>query len=211
MGVALKDRVWHNWVTHLPNQLTVLRILLTPVFLLLLFSFGFGHKLLALGVFIIASTTDAYDGYLARKYNAVSAFGKFVDPLADKILVLSAFTAFWYLGYFPLWMLLLIALRDIFVTALRMWMSAKKVILETSGFAKSKTAVQMVAIYILLVYDLVAVWPLFDFLDPVLTWIENRQLFWWVMLLVVLLTVGSGVHYLTRNRVSIYSTLRSSS
>lgn len=193
----------NKWLARLPNQLTALRILLTPLFLFLLFSGGFVNTLMALLVFIVASTTDAYDGYIARKYHVVSAWGKFLDPLADKILVLSTFAAIWFMGLYPLWMFILIAIRDVGVTALRLWMISKNSTLETSYFAKSKTVVQMVAIYTILAFFVIKAWSLFSGIYPQLQWIQNHGGIWWLMLMVSGLTVASGIHYLYVNRASI--------
>ena len=197
----------HPWVARLPNILTYLRIILTPIFIILLFSPGYINKLFALLVFIIASTSDAYDGYIARKYNVVTEHGKFVDPLADKILVLSAFGAFWYIGFFPFWMLLLIILRDVVITSLRLWMVSKEHSMETSYFGKSKTAVQMVGIYVLLVYVLLSNWNLFHWIHPALDWMARNYILWILMLLVTILTVTSGIHYLKVNWKKIKSIL----
>ncbi|MCF7803397.1 MAG: CDP-diacylglycerol--glycerol-3-phosphate 3-phosphatidyltransferase [Candidatus Marinimicrobia bacterium] len=189
----------HPFVARLPNILTYLRILLTPVFLILIFSAGYVNHIFALLVFIIASTSDAYDGYIARKYDIVTEHGKFVDPLADKILVLSAFFGFWYLDLFPFWMLAIIILRDVVITGLRMWMIVREQTMETSIFGKSKTAVQMTAIYILIVFVTIRGWELFDFLSPALMWIYTHNILWWMMLAVSLLTAASGIHYLKVN------------
>lgn len=184
-----------GWIARLPNQLTVLRIILTPVFIVLLFSDGFWNKLLALVVFLIASTSDAYDGKIARKYNVVSPVGKFLDPLADKFLVLSSLGAFWYMGFFPFWMWALIFLRDIAITGLRRWMIAKDSTMETSRFAKSKTAGQMIGIYVFIVFLLLESWQLVNFIHPMLNWLETHGTLWWMMFLVTLITVASGFHY----------------
>jgi len=197
-----------NWILLLPNQLTILRILLTPVFIVLLFSHGYLNKLIALAVFILASTTDAYDGYLARKYNAMSPQGKFLDPLADKILVLSAFFSFYYLGLYPLWMFVLILLRDVVITGLRTWMLARDTSLETSIFGKSKTVAQMVGIYVLLVFVLLTHWHLFAFMNETLHWMEINHVLWGLMFVVTLLTVGSGYHYLHVNWALLKKILR---
>ncbi|MBS1271694.1 MAG: CDP-diacylglycerol--glycerol-3-phosphate 3-phosphatidyltransferase [Candidatus Marinimicrobia bacterium] len=193
----------HPWVAWIPNILTYLRIILTPVFLILLFSGGYVNYLIALLVFIVASTSDVYDGYLARKYNIVTEHGKFLDPLADKILVLSAFFSFWYMEFFPFWMLALIILRDVVITGLRMWMLAKDHSLETSIFGKSKTAAQMTGIYVMIVFVLLENWPAFGLLHSTLAWIANNFVLWIMMLIVTLLTVGSGVHYLKVNWLTI--------
>lgn len=189
-----------DWIARVPNQLTALRIILTPVFIFLLFSSGHVNKIFALAVFIIASVTDAYDGHIARKFNVVSSWGKFVDPLADKILVLSAFVAFWFMGFIPPWMLILIALRDVTITSLRLWLISRDASLETSNFGKTKTASQMVGIHVILVFIVLQEWSLFAFLHPALDWIRANYLIWLLMLIVTLLTVASGIHYLLINR-----------
>ncbi|HKJ66965.1 MAG TPA: CDP-diacylglycerol--glycerol-3-phosphate 3-phosphatidyltransferase [bacterium] len=206
-GATLKRK----WIEQLPNQLTILRIILTPVFLLCLFSEGFVPKVLAAAIFLVASATDAYDGYIARKYQVVSSWGKFLDPLADKILVLSAFAGIWYMGLFPLWMLLLIVLRDVSITGLRMFMRSRQTSLETSYFAKSKTAVQMVAIYLILTFFIVREWSVFSGVHGQLLSIEAHGGIWILILLVTLLTVASGLHYFYVNRSTIRRLLLSDS
>ena len=139
-----------------PNLLTSTRILLVPVFLYCLFS-DFSHgKLLALFVFILASVTDAYDGILARRYNIVSKFGTFLDPLADKFLVLSAFYGFMFLPVLSttvkLWMIILISFRDILVTVLRTIMEYKGVTMITSKLGKFKTTLQILTITSILIF-----------------------------------------------------------
>ncbi len=103
-------------------------------------------------IFTVASFTDAYDGYYARKYNAVSESGKFLDPLADKILASSAFISFAVLGLIDIWMVAIIILRDLFVTLLRMRMKKGGESLVTSNIAKSKTAAQLITIIFTLIY-----------------------------------------------------------
>ena len=105
-----------------PNILTVFRIVLTPFFVYCLFADFNNAYLFALLIFIVASITDAYDGYYARKYDVVTESGKFLDPLADKILASSAFISFAVLGLIEFWMVGLIIFRDVFITALRMIM-----------------------------------------------------------------------------------------
>ena len=106
---------------NLPNLLSLIRIILTPLFIILLFSDVPNAKFFALLVFAIAAITDAYDGYLARKYNQITPEGKFLDPLADKILVLSAFISFAFIGIIDFWMVGVIIFRDSFITGLRLW------------------------------------------------------------------------------------------
>ena len=135
----------------LPNILTITRIALTPLFIILLFSDKPYSKIYALLIFIIAAITDAYDGHLARKYNQVTSEGKFLDPLADKILVLSSFISFAYLGVIEFWMVVLIAFRDLFVTGLRLAMSRNGISMVTSNIAKLKTVFQITFIIITLI------------------------------------------------------------
>ena len=123
---------------QIPNMLTFLRILLTPIFIVLLFHDHPYSNFWALVVFSIASITDAYDGYVARKYDLESDYGRFLDPLADKILVSSAFISFAVMKIVPFWMVGLIISRDLFITGLRMLMNQKGFIIQTSKIAKIK-------------------------------------------------------------------------
>ena len=106
---------------NLPNKLTIIRIILSFVFMFLLFTQGLLAKVLALITFLIASITDFYDGYLARKYNLITDLGKLLDPIADKILVLSAFLAFVEMGIIPAWMVVIIILRELVITGVRIF------------------------------------------------------------------------------------------
>ena len=136
-----------------PNMLTVFRILLTPVFVYLLFTNFLFSNFYALLIFVLASVTDAYDGYYARKYDVESEIGNFLDPLADKILVSSAFISFYILGLIDMWMVVLILFRDIFITILRIIMKRNGYALKTSRIAKSKTAVQLTLIISILIFS----------------------------------------------------------
>jgi len=194
---------------NLPTQLTVLRIILTPVFLFLLFYNGLSSKILALIVYIVASITDWYDGYYARKYSTVSTCGIFLDPLADKILVSSAFIAFHILGYIQLWVVIVIVARDFLITGLRSYALFKNEPVVTIFIAKVKTVIQMSAVYIIFLlflvkqYAVVKVKELFilNFLDEI-RFIDR------LMMIVALLTVYTGVHYLIQNRSHIISIVK---
>ena len=135
----------------LPNQLTVLRIILTPVFLFFFLSENPLFKQISLGIFIIAALTDWYDGWLARKFNYITTWGKFWDPLADKILTSAAFLGFVFIGVIDLWMVIIILLRDFIVTSLRAYADYKNFSFPTSYYAKWKTFIQMTFLYYLLV------------------------------------------------------------
>ncbi|MFZ5518143.1 MAG: CDP-diacylglycerol--glycerol-3-phosphate 3-phosphatidyltransferase [Candidatus Zhuqueibacterota bacterium] len=186
---------------NFPTQLTVLRIILTPVFLFLIFIHGFNFKLLAFLVFIIASLTDWYDGYYARKFGTVSKWGKFLDPLADKILVSAALFAFYSLGYIKLWVVIIIVARDFLITGLRSYALFKQRPVVTSQLARVKTFVQMGSVFIIFIY------MMFDHLalsrDSQFQMIElltKIQFIDRMMVFVVFLTVYTAIMYLIENR-----------
>ncbi|MBC8044933.1 MAG: CDP-diacylglycerol--glycerol-3-phosphate 3-phosphatidyltransferase [Rhizobacter sp.] len=185
---------------NLPNQLTVLRILLTPVFVLLTVSENPYHKLWGVIVFAVASLTDLYDGYHARKYGIVTRWGAFMDPLADKILISSAFFIYVANGYLELWMVLVVVARDVMVTLLRVYAELKHKPVVTSGSAKFKTLLQNVFAYILLVFFLLRESAFFgeatgNVALAVLTseWTDR------IMLALTLFTIYTGVAYLVEN------------
>ena len=135
---------------NLPNKLTMLRILLIPVFMLVLY-WGFpGATWAALAVFVIASLTDLLDGKIARKYDLVTEFGKFADPLADKCLVTAAMLWFVEIGQMPAWALLIVIVREFAVSGLRMIASDKGRVIAAGWSGKVKTASTMVCICLML-------------------------------------------------------------
>ena len=186
----------------IPNILTVMRIFLTPIFIICLFSDFFGAQLWALVIFIVASITDAYDGYLARKNNMVTDTGRFLDPLADKILVSSAFISFSIMGLIDIWMVSLIIFRDLFVMGLRFLMSRRGFIMITSKIAKSKTGVQVgIIIFTLLFLTLKGFnWVL---LEDYLILINEYQLVYYLTMIAVIFTVYTGYAYIQENRKAI--------
>ena len=153
-------------------------------------------------IFIIASITDAYDGYCARKYDQITREGKFLDPLADKILVSSAFISFALMGIIEFWMVGLIIFRDLFVTGLRMTMERKGLSLVTSTVAKAKTATQMgIICFILTVLGLKGLslaWTM-----PMLDIIREYRLVYNLTLVVTIFTIVTGITYLFSNRNGI--------
>ena len=140
---------------NLPNQLTVLRILLIPIFviLMMLSEVGAVWSFFATFVFIVASVTDYLDGYLARKYHLVTAFGKFADPLADKMLVMSAFICLVSLGKVSMWIACVIVCRELAVTGLRLLLVQDGEVMAAALPGKIKTATQMLAIIFLIMND----------------------------------------------------------
>ena len=181
-----------------PNILTVFRISLTPFFVYCLFADINNAYLFALLIFIVASITDAYDGYYARKYDVVTESGKFLDPLADKILASSAFISFAVLGLIELWMVGLIIFRDIFITALRMIMKRNNRTLVTSNIAKSKTTAQLTLIIFILSF------LVFNnmngvFLSSIFDLVSNYNLVYNLTLFVSLFTIFTGYKYVKDN------------
>ena len=186
----------------IPNVLTLFRIFLTPVFIICLFSEFFGAQLWALVIFIVASITDAYDGYFARKNNMVTDTGQFLDPLADKILVSSAFISFAIMGLIDFWMVVLIIFRDLFVTSLRVLLSRKGFIMITSKIAKSKTGVQVgIIIFTLLFLSLKG----FNWvsLKTSFSFINEYQLVYYLTMIAVIFTMYTGYTYVQENRKAI--------
>lgn len=136
---------------NLPNKLTVSRFILTAAFLVVMFSKVTYHETIALALFIAGGVSDLLDGYLARRYNLITNFGILMDPLADKILVCSAFIAFVDLQWIPAWMVVLVVARELAITGLRLLAASKNVVLGAEGYGKNKTITQIVAIISILV------------------------------------------------------------
>ncbi len=196
-----------NKIFTVANFFSFLRILLTPLFVYLLFTDKPYYAVLALVVFIFASVTDAYDGYFARKFNTVSRFGIFLDPLADKVLMITAFLSFVVLDLVPLWMVIVIILRDFMVTGLRVYFNSRNKSMETRKTAKVKTGSQIGVIIFILLYIITQRLALLSFLKE-----PARQLLvteyhgiYIVMLIVTLFTIWTGLEYLVVNRKLIFS------
>ena len=185
----------------LPNQLTVLRIILTPIFFILLLSEDTLLKQIALGIFLLAAITDWYDGWLARKFNYITNWGKVWDPLADKILTSAAFIALVILGIVELWMVVVILLRDFVITGLRIFSDYRNIPFPTSIYAKWKTFIQMVFLYYLLFVYVGSLTKQFYLgNEKIFEILLNQKLIYFGMLFITLLTLHSGLTYLIRNR-----------
>lgn len=170
---------------NLPNKLTVLRVIMIPffVFFMLTDIAGSLSKWIALGIFIIASLTDLLDGKIARKYNLVTNFGKFMDPLADKLLVCAAMICLVEIGMLPAWMVIVIISREFIISGFRLIAADNGVVIAASYWGKFKTVFQMVMIC-LLIADIQAI----AMVTMAVTWIA------------VILTVVSLVDYLLKNK-----------
>ena len=185
----------------LPNQLTVLRIILTPVFLFFFLSNEPVMKQISLGIYIIAALTDWYDGWLARKFNYITNWGKFWDPLADKILVSAAFFGFVVVGYVELWMVIIIILRDFIVTGLRGYADYREFSFPTSYYAKWKTFIQMIFLYYLLIVFVGKNTPaVFNGNEDIFSLLLNEKLLFFSMIIITAITFHSGISYIYQNR-----------
>ena len=186
----------------LPNQLTTLRIILSPAFLILFLSENVIYRQISFVVFLIAALTDWYDGWLARKFNYITDWGRFMDPLADKILVSTAFFAYVIIDKINLWLVLIIVIRDFAVTGLRILGEFKKIPLHTSFSAKIKTFLQMGFIYLLLLSDFIVISNFEDNLTEFIkkNFIDNFTVLNYTMLIIALITVYTGVEYFWKSR-----------
>ncbi len=189
----------------LPTKLTILRIVLTPVVVALLYFETIYFRMASLSVFVIAALTDWFDGHLARKLGYVSPLGNFLDPLADKILVLSTLFAFAFYGHIAVWMVVVIAARDLIITLLRWYADWKRQPVITSATAKWKTASQMVAVYVIMLCLIIHSYSSDSEPQSALTWKEWQGYIDIMMQLVTLITIATAVQYLIENRHHVRS------
>ena len=167
---------------NLPNKLTLFRIFLIPVFILVML-FNIPSKyLIACVIFIVASITDAMDGHIARKHNLITDFGKFMDPLADKLLVCSALICMIELRELPAWMVIIIISREFIISGFRLVASDNGVVIAASYWGKFKTTFQMIGV-VLLIFNI----PALSMVTTIVIWIA------------LALTVISLVDYVVKN------------
>lgn len=169
---------------NLPNKLTLLRIIAIPVFIVVLMM---GHRYIATIIFIAAALTDMLDGHIARKYNLVTNFGKLMDPLADKLLVMAALVCLVELGNVAGWMVIVILAREFAVTGLRQVAAAEGIVIAAGITGKIKTITQMIAIPLLLLDN----WPCRYIGIPL------DEIFLWIA---VVMTIISGIEYIVKNK-----------
>jgi CDP-diacylglycerol--glycerol-3-phosphate 3-phosphatidyltransferase len=185
----------------LPNQLTLLRIILTPVFVLLLMSGSPLYMQLSLVVFVIAALTDWYDGWIARKMGHSSRWGKFLDPLADKILSSAALLTFVGLNLVDGWMVWIVIARDFLITGLRSYAEYLDRPIVTTKGAQAKTFGQFVVIYYILILHVArSVPPVYQEFGPTIDALMHPKVLFGMMLLVTLSTAGTGIAYVFDNR-----------
>ena len=176
---------------NLANKLTMLRILMIPVFIAVLVyskDRDIVYRYIALGIFIIASVTDALDGYVARKYNMITDFGKLMDPLADKLLVCSALICFIELGRLKAWVVIIIIAREFAISAFRLIATENGVVIAAGILGKLKTVCQMITV-MLLILNIEVLKPLTDIL----------------IIIMILLTIVSLIDYIVKNHSIITS------
>ena len=170
---------------NLPNKITMLRVFLIPFFVVFMLVSAIPYsKYIALVVFVVASLTDTLDGYIARKYKLVSNFGKFMDPLADKLLVCSAMICLIEMGRLPAWIVIVIISREFIISGFRLVASDNGVVIAASYWGKFKTTFQMLMIIVLLLNF----GGVFVLIGQILTWIA------------LILTVVSLVDYIVKNK-----------
>lgn len=171
---------------NLPNKLTILRVILIPVFLLVLFLAPAPlNRYIAVAIFIIASLTDMLDGKIARKYNLVTNFGKFMDPLADKLLVMSALVSMVALKDLAAWVVIIILAREFAITGFRTLAMEANIVMAASWWGKVKTTVQMMMVVVVLLH---------------LPFAYMRTLEMVLIGLAVFFTILSGVDYIVKNK-----------
>lgn len=194
---------------NLPNKLTLTRIVLSPIFMAFLLVDNLIARYVALVLFSVACLTDLWDGYLARKNGCETGFGRFMDPMADKLLVSLAFVSFVSLRVIPAWVVLTIITREIIILGLRMLVAYKGEVMRSSPLARWKTASQMISAVIILIFltgksTLLAR----GIHEDGLPLYEIGQILLGLVLVAALLTVVSGLDYLYKNRSLILSVLR---
>jgi CDP-diacylglycerol--glycerol-3-phosphate 3-phosphatidyltransferase len=191
---------------NIPNLLTISRIVLSPVFLIFMQFESFGWRLAATLIFVCAALTDLADGYFARRLGHHTGFGKFMDPLADKILISTAFLTFIGLGYARDWMVIIIVVREFLVTGLRSMAAYRGTVIVPSMLAKWKTAAQMTVISAIMAYG--AAEPLLiqsnsplvvipEWVLPLFHW--NYNLFDIIIFVPTVLSVWTGIDYLFKS------------
>ncbi len=187
---------------NLPNILTLSRIVLAVFFVMAISQYTASSTILATLIFLAAALTDYYDGYFAKKQSGISNFGKIMDPIADKFLILSAFFIFAQLRLIDQWMFAVILAREVGITALRIFAMSRGKFLAAERAGKIKTVVQMISIFLVLITlilkttDLISAWPS----KLILIWSSVVVLSLWAA---VILTVTSGLLYICHNRKNL--------
>ena len=194
-----------------PNQLTFLRIILTPVFLVFLLSNNSVLRQWSLAIFILAAITDWYDGWLARRWGYVTRWGAFLDPLADKVLTSAALLAYAFLGLVSSWMVWIIVIRDAIITIVRSYAEYKGKPVDTSKLAKTKTFAQYILIYYLLIFYVAQNTPsVEENFGGLIKTLLNYSFIYSAMIMITGITLWTGIIYLIDNWKTIRELYESS-
>ena len=191
---------------NLPNKLTLSRFVLTIGFLVVMFSGMNYYETIALMLFVAAGISDFLDGQIARRRNLITNFGILMDPLADKIMVCSAFIAFVELGWFAAWMAVIVVARELAITGLRLLAASKNVVLAAERYGKHKTISQIVAVIAIFIDQIMRKNQWGSVGQAIFGWhlFDQHSWSWWVAeifkWLSVALTFISGWIYLWKNR-----------
>jgi CDP-diacylglycerol--glycerol-3-phosphate 3-phosphatidyltransferase len=188
---------------NLPNVLTVIRIFLTFIFIFLCLQEGVQPKLLALVIFTLASLTDFWDGFIARKYNLISQFGKIMDPIADKFLLLSAFYIFTQMRLIAVWIFGLIFAREVIVTGLRLMAMHRGVALAAEEAGKIKTVLQIVLVYSIIIFTILIQLNIHSqgYRTVMVGFLNGVHI---LIYCVLLSTLWSGILFISNNRKEIF-------
>ncbi len=182
-----------------PNKLTLLRVILAPVFMVFFIADNFWMKVVALALFTLAALTDLADGYYARKFGIITGFGKFMDPLADKILVSSALISFIALHYVSPLPVMLIIGREFIITGLRLLAAYRGVVISPSWWAKIKTFLQMTVVGLILAYaTLLAAYQYSHTPTVLLTSFDYQYWFNVLVWATAVITLWTGIDYLIK-------------
>ncbi len=174
---------------NLPNTLTLFRILMVPLLMVFMLTDSLASDIVALVIFLAAAASDWLDGFLARRWHQTTVMGAFLDPLADKLLVTAALVSLVELNEVSAWIAMVVIARELAVTGLRMVAAAKGVVISASMWGKVKTVSQMIAITCLIIEP--------RWIKPDWT-IWGQRITWWLMIVMLVLTVVSGIDYFVR-------------
>jgi CDP-diacylglycerol--glycerol-3-phosphate 3-phosphatidyltransferase len=174
---------------NLPNTLSLFRILMVPLLMVFMLTDSLASDIVALVVFLAAAASDWLDGFLARRWHQTTVMGAFLDPLADKLLVTAALVSLVELDELSAWIAMVVIARELAVTGLRMVAAAKGVVIAASMWGKVKTLGQMIAITCLIIEP--------RWIKPEWT-LWGQKITWWLVMLMLVLTVVSGIDYFVR-------------
>ncbi len=181
-------------IRYIPNILTISRIVLTAIIPILLLQQSLQNLILSLILFIIASVTDFLDGYIARKYKIITTFGKIVDPIADKIMIITVFTLFGLLNWYSMIWLIPIVLREVFVTIYRFYKLKKGFTISADKLGKIKTTIQITTVIYIFLYHIIQQMTVNLSIEYLLQWVQYL-----LLSITVAITIYSGIEFAIKN------------